>query len=148
MPQLLSSKNLLLSSRPLAVGVVGDQAALQHLLSLDTAAREATCDVVELRLDTLQMPAAELRQLLTGNTLPLLLTCRHPSEGGSSPTDPAARAAMIEPLLDLAALVDIELRTAQQMLSSSGPSTTSRPPLPMRCWRAPSPSRSPSGSTA
>jgi len=114
-PQLISSKNLLLSSRPLAVGVVGDLSALQHLMSLDPAAREATCDVVELRLDTLNLSAEELRRLLAGNTLPLLLTCRHPSEGGSSPTDPAARAAMIEPLLDLAALVDIELRTAAQM---------------------------------
>lgn len=97
------------------MGVVGDQAALQHWLSLDSAAREATCDVVELRLDTLNVPAAELRANLAGHTLPILLTARHPSEGGASPDDPAARAAMIEPLLDLAALVDIELRTAQQM---------------------------------
>ena len=93
MPQLISSKNLLLSSRPLAVGVVGDLSALQHLMSLDPATREATCDVVELRLDTLNLPAEELRRLLAGNTLPLLLTCRHPSEGGSSPTDPAAYPA-------------------------------------------------------
>lgn len=115
MPQLISSKNLLLSSRPLAVGVVGDQAALQHLMSMDKAHREATCDLVELRLDTLDLPAEELRRILKGNELPLLLTCRHPAEGGASPTDVVARAAMIDPLLDLAALVDIELRTAQQM---------------------------------
>ncbi|MFM7604408.1 MAG: type I 3-dehydroquinate dehydratase [Prosthecobacter sp.] len=115
MPQLFSSKNLLLSSKPLAVGVVGDQGALQHWLSLDNATRDATCDAVELRLDTLNLPPEELRHRLTGITQPILLTCRHPSEGGSAPAEPVARAAMIEPLLDLASLVDIELRTAQQM---------------------------------
>ncbi len=97
MAQLVSSKNLLFSSRPLAVGVVADIAALEHLTSLESASRANLCDVAELRLDQLQMPAAELRAKLAGNTLPLLLTARHPAEGGQAPEDPGARAAMIEP---------------------------------------------------
>jgi 3-dehydroquinate dehydratase-1 len=115
MAQLVSSKNLLFSSRPLAVGVVADAAALAHFTSLDSAARTNLCDVAELRLDQLQLPAADLRAQLAGNTLPLLLTARHPAEGGQAPEDPAARAAMIEPLLDLATLIDVELRSAAQM---------------------------------
>lgn len=115
MPQLLSSKNLLLSSRPLVVGVVPDLAALEHLQDMDAATREQTCDVVELRLDTLNLPADELRQRVAGITTPLLLTARHPAEGGQGSPDAAGRAALIEPLLDLAALVDIELRSAQEM---------------------------------
>lgn len=115
MPQHLSSKNLLLSSRPLVVGVLSDEAALAHFVSMDSATREATCDVIELRLDTLGMEACDLRAQLAGNTTPILLTARHPAEGGKGSTDPAGRAALIEPLLDLAALVDIELRSAQEM---------------------------------
>lgn len=115
MAQLVSSKNLLFSTRPLAVGVVADAAALAHFTSLDSAARANLCDVAELRLDQLQLPAADLRAQLAGNTLPLLLTARHPAEGGQAPEDPAARAAMIEPLLDLATLIDLELRSAAQM---------------------------------
>lgn len=115
MAQLVSSKNLLFSSRPLAVGVIADEGALAHFTSLDEEARAALCDVAELRLDLLKLPAADLRAKLTGNSLPLLLTARHPAEGGQGPEDPAGRAAMIEPLLDLAALVDLELRSAMQM---------------------------------
>jgi 3-dehydroquinate dehydratase-1 len=148
MAQLVSSKNLLFSSRPLAVGVVADSAALDHLTSLDPTARAALCDVAELRLDQLQLPAADLRAKLAGNTLPLLLTARHPAEGGQAPEDPAARAAMIEPLLDLATLIDLELRSAAQMQgtiqkahaarASGGRArfTTSRPRLLTRCSAA------------
>lgn len=115
MAQLVSSKNLLFSTKPLAVGVVADAAALDHLISLDNAARANLCDLAELRLDQLKIPAEELRAALAGNTLPLLLTARHPAEGGQGPEDPKARAAMIEPLLDLATLIDLELRSAAQM---------------------------------
>lgn len=115
MAQLVSTKNLLFSSRPLAVGVVADSAALEHFTSLDNAARAHLCDVAELRLDQLQLPAADLRAMLAGNTLPLLLTARHPAEGGQGPEDPVARGGMIEPLLDIATLIDLELRSAVQM---------------------------------
>lgn len=115
MAQLVSSKNLLFSSRPLAVGVIADSAALEHFTSLDSAARTALCDVAELRLDQLQLPAVDLRARLVGNETPLLLTARHPAEGGQGSEDPAARAALIEPLLDLATLIDIELRSVLPM---------------------------------
>ncbi|MBE2287505.1 MAG: type I 3-dehydroquinate dehydratase [Prosthecobacter sp.] len=104
-----------MSSRPLAVGVISDEPALEHFVSLDAPARLALCDVAELRLDLLKLPPADLRAKLAGNTLPLLLTARHPAEGGQGPEDPVARGAMIEPLLDLAALIDIELRSAMPM---------------------------------
>lgn len=115
MAQLVSSKNLLMSSRPLAVGVISDDTALDHFTSLEPAARLALCDVAELRLDLLKRPAGDLRAKLAGNTVPLLLTARHPAEGGQGPEDAAGRAAMIEPLIDLAALIDLELRSAMQM---------------------------------
>ncbi len=118
MAQLVSSKSLLFSSRPLAVGVISDAAALDHFASLDPAARMALCDLAELRLDLLKTPEETLRSKLAGNTLPLLITARHPAEGGQALEDAAARSALIEPVLDLAALIDIELRSVMPMQST------------------------------
>ena len=115
MPQLLSSSNLLLSSRPLAVGVIPDPATLQLWASLSPSQREASCDLIELRLDTLKTPAEDIRAALAGNATPVLLTARHPAEGGQGTEDAAGRRALLEPLLDLAALVDIEMRSAMDM---------------------------------
>lgn len=117
MPQLLSSSNLLLSSRPLAVGVIPDPATLQFWAGLSAAQREASCDAIELRLDTLKLPPTEVRTALAGNTTPVLLTARHPAEGGQGTEAAAGRIALLEPLLDLAQLVDIELRSAMEMRS-------------------------------
>ncbi len=115
MAQLVSTRNPLHSTRPLTVGVIPDAASLSLWSSMSPEQREATCDIIELRLDTLKTPAADLRQALTGNTIPVLLTARHPSEGGQGTEDAAGRMALIEPLLDLAALVDVELRSALEM---------------------------------
>lgn len=84
---------------------------------MSAADRESTCDLIELRLDTLQLPAAELRATLSrcGNSTPILLTARHPAEGGQGSPDAAGRMALIEPLIDIAALIDIELRSAADM---------------------------------
>jgi len=111
MPQLLSSKNLLLSSRPLTVGVVSQPDALAALLGQTAAERAAACDLFELRLDLLKLDAAEMRKAIPALGLPVLLTARHPAEGGQGSEDAAGRRALLEPLLDLAALIDIELRS-------------------------------------
>lgn len=115
MPQLLSSSNVLLSSRPLAVGVIPDPVTLQLWSGWSQAQRETACDVIELRLDTLKTPTADIRAALAGNTTPVVLTARHPAEGGQGSADAAGRMTLIEPLLDLAQLVDIELRSAMEM---------------------------------
>ena len=115
MPQLLSSKNLLLSTRPLTVGVASSPEAVSELLSLSSADRADTCDLVELRLDLLKVEASELRQVIPMLELPVLLTARHPDEGGQGSADAAGRIAMLEPLLDLATLIDVELRSVPDM---------------------------------
>jgi 3-dehydroquinate dehydratase-1 len=115
MPQLLSSKNLLLSTRPLTVGVLADEAALRRFVAMTPQERQSTCDVAEVRLDQLPFSSDELRGLLEGWDTPILLTARHPLEGGFAPTDPVQRMAMIEPLLDRAALLDLEIRSAAEM---------------------------------
>lgn len=104
-----------MSTRPLVVGVLPDSATLQRWVEMSADERAMTCDVIELRLDTLKTNPKDLRSALTGNEVPVLLTARHPAEGGQGPEDAAGRMAMIEPLLDLAVLVDIELRSAMEM---------------------------------
>jgi 3-dehydroquinate dehydratase-1 len=97
------------------VGVISDAATLDLWSKMEAQQQTTHCDVIELRLDTLQLPAADVRSALAKNTTPVLLTARHPAEGGQAPEGAAGRMAMIEPLLDLAVLVDIELRSAMEM---------------------------------
>ncbi len=117
MAQLVSTRNPLHSNRPLTVGVIPDTMTLGIWSGMNPDEREFTCDIIELRLDTLKTPAADLRAALAGNTTPILLTARHPAEGGQGSEDAAGRMTLIEPLLDLAVLLDIELRSAMEMKS-------------------------------
>jgi 3-dehydroquinate dehydratase-1 len=115
MPQLLSSKNLLLSTRPLTVGVISQPETLTEVLAQSPEQRAAACDLFELRLDLLKLDTADLRAAIPKLDLPVLLTARHPAEGGQGTEAAAGRIALLEPLLDLAALIDIELRSAGDM---------------------------------
>lgn len=117
MAQHLSTRSVLLSTRPLAVGVIPDAETLALWAGMDASQRAATCDVIEVRLDTLKLPHQDVRKALEGNSTPVLLTARHPAEGGQGPEDAAGRMALIEPLLDLSVLIDIELRSAMEMRS-------------------------------
>ncbi len=117
MAQLISSKNLLLSTRPLTVGVISQPEALESTLAASAEVRAATCDLFELRLDLLKLDTADLRKAIPALDLPVLLTARHPAEGGQGTEDPAGRRALLEPLLDLATLIDIELRSVMEMRS-------------------------------
>jgi len=115
MPQLLSSKNLLLSTRPLTVGVISQPETLTEVLSQSPEQRAAACDLFELRLHLLKLDTADLRTAIPKLDLPVLLTARHPAEGGQGTGGSAAGIALLEPLLDLASLIDIELRSAGDM---------------------------------
>ena len=115
MPQLLSSKNLLLSTRPLTVGVISQPETLAEILAQSTEKRAAACDLFELRLDLLRLDTAEMRAAIPKLDLPVLLTARHPAEGGQGTEAAAGRIALLEPLLDVASLIDIELRSAGDM---------------------------------
>ena len=115
MAQLVSTKNLLLSTRPLTVGVASQPEALAAFMSLTVEERRATCDLIELRLDLLELDADELQHAIPLMGLPVLLTARHPAEGGQGTEDPAGRKALLEPLISLATLIDIELRSVPDM---------------------------------
>lgn len=115
MPQLLSSKNLLLSNQPLVVGVINTSELLNHFP--DQPDPHLICDVLELRLDTINLSANELRPLAAKLPLPILLTARHPEEGGDHQLSAEQRSQILHDLLDVATLIDVELRSADALQS-------------------------------
>lgn len=115
MPQLVSSKNLLHSTQPQVVGVINSASLLEGFSQ--TSLPAGACDILEIRLDTINLPADELLPHLSQLPLPLLLTARHPNEGGDNQLSTEQRIALVESCLPLASLVDIELRSVPEMQS-------------------------------
>ena len=101
-----------MSVRPLVVGVPADLEALRVFAGETAEERSAQCDVVELRLDLLKAGAEELLRLLEAVETPLLVTARHPDEGGGQGgLDARQRWSLVEPFLSRASLWDVELRS-------------------------------------
>ena len=72
-------------------------------------------DIVEIRLDQL-IGEQSIGNKLSKINHPLLLTCRHPDEGGQNQiSDPIERQRILEPLLSYASAIDIELAEADSM---------------------------------
>ena len=114
MVQLLFTKNLLLSTAPLVVGAVSSADCLEGLSQVSLDAEE--CDILELRLDSIALPVSEMHAHAERLPLPCLITARHPDEGGTGGLSGLARAALLEAHLDVAALMDVELRSVEELL--------------------------------
>lgn len=110
MAQLVSSGKLLDSTHPRVVAVIASRPVLDSFCQSETQADE--CDLCELRLDSLQMADADLQAAAARLKVPIILTARHPDEGGDGALDAARRAALLEAHLERAAFLDIELRSA------------------------------------
>ncbi|MBA3834123.1 MAG: type I 3-dehydroquinate dehydratase [Chthoniobacterales bacterium] len=92
------------------VGVIADRVALQKATRL-----RRPPDFVELRLDALLDCLEEVESALAKLRAPLILTARHPAEGGCGALAASDRRALLWRFLDHAALIDIELRSAREM---------------------------------
>ena len=114
MPQVFSSKNVLLSPHPLVIGAVSSADTLEGISQISLDAAE--CDILELRLDMIDLPIEELKTHAAQLPFPLLITARHPDEGGEGRLDATARMSLLEALLPHATLMDVELRSATEML--------------------------------
>jgi 3-dehydroquinate dehydratase-1 len=96
------------------VGTIHSPAALRQALRL----RPGAVDLFELRVDNF---AAEpsglsgLRRAVERLQLPLILTVRHPAEGGAASLSTAQRLALYREFLPHAALVDLELRSLSSL---------------------------------
>src|SRR5205085_6636671 len=98
------------SSSSKLVGVVASLAALARATHL-----RHPPDFFELRLDALRDSLGEVDRAIPKLRAPLILTARHPAEGGLGALSPAARRALLSRFLKQAAFVDLELRSVGQM---------------------------------
>lgn len=87
--------------------------------SLTTLARAARLrqppDFFELRLDALRDSLGEVARAIPDLPAPLILTARHPREGGLGGLAIGARRALLFRFLESAAAVDLELRSVRQL---------------------------------
>lgn len=74
-------------------------------------------DLVEIRLDCIPESIDQLGRLVREIKLPLIITARHPQEGGGGRLGVAARRQKLDALLPQAGFVDIELRSVASMQS-------------------------------
>jgi 3-dehydroquinate dehydratase-1 len=92
------------------VGVIASPAALVRALRL-----RYPPDLFELRLDALRRSLGTVARAIPQLRAPLILTARHPAEGGRGGLKLAARRTLLLRFLDHAAFVDLELRSVRQM---------------------------------
>jgi 3-dehydroquinate dehydratase-1 len=97
--------------RPCVVGVITSQTDLD--LAILTRERP---DLFELRLDHLVGPTAagldELEEKISRLRAPLIITARHPQEGGANKLKLRQRRNLLSRFLPRARYIDIELRSA------------------------------------
>jgi 3-dehydroquinate dehydratase-1 len=93
-------------STPLVVGVILTRADLRRAVRMRNPP-----DLFELRLDALFARREEVEAALRDLRAPLIITARHPREGGSNQLSVQERRALLLRFLPHAAYVDLELRS-------------------------------------
>jgi 3-dehydroquinate dehydratase I len=99
--------------RPLVVGVIASRADLKRAQRM-----RRTPDLFELRLDRLAGMADQVENVLPKLRAPLIITARHPHEGGANKLPLLRRRDLFARFLDHADYMDVELRSAPQLRSS------------------------------
>jgi 3-dehydroquinate dehydratase-1 len=98
--------------RPQVVGVITTRADLERALRM-----RRPPDLFELRLDRLAGMADQLEKVLPKLRTPLIITARHPHEGGVSKLRLQQRRDLLTRFLNYADYVDVELRSAPALRS-------------------------------
>ena len=94
------------------VGTIHTPQALAAALKL----RRSSVDFLELRVDAFADGRLEsLESQISRLPAPLLVTVRHPKEGGANQLSPGQRRALFKRFLPHAAVLDVELRSAGQL---------------------------------
>ena len=98
--------------RPLIVGVIASRTELRRAVSL-----RHPPDLFEVRLDHLIGLAKNLKATISKLPAPIIITARHPAEGGVHNLSPRQRIELLERFLENAAYVDAELRSVPRLAS-------------------------------
>lgn len=104
-------KKLELASRPLVVATVHTGQGLKQAVH----SREGGIDLFEIRLDCLGKGLATFAVCAEDFRKPLLITARHPNEGGVNRLTLAQRRLLLRLYLPAATAVDVELRSVPSM---------------------------------
>ena len=97
--------------RPRIVGVIFSRTDLRRALRMRNPP-----DLFELRLDALAGCIPEVKSALSRLGAPIIITARHPREGGINQLSGPQRRAMLLEFLSRAKYVDLELRSADSFL--------------------------------
>jgi 3-dehydroquinate dehydratase I len=100
-------------ARPLAVATAHSVRGLQEAARL----LRGEVDFVEVRLDLLAGADRALREVVPRLRMPVLLTARHPLEGGAKSLTLAQRVDLLMEFLPHATAIDIELRSVRSLAS-------------------------------
>ncbi len=95
-------------ARAQLVGVVASRADLRFALAMAHPP-----DLFELRLDLLVGCLGELEKKISKLRAPLIITARHPAEGGANKLSTQRRRALLARFLPHARYLDVELRSAK-----------------------------------
>lgn len=112
MSGIQTSRNL--SVRPQVVGAVHSPGALRRALRI----RPGEVDFLEIRADAFASDPGPLLRALPRLRVPLIITVRHPAEGGLHRLGLARRRALFAQFLPFATLIDIELRSCAQLAAT------------------------------
>jgi 3-dehydroquinate dehydratase-1 len=96
-----------LRGEPKIVGTVHSPGSLRAALRL----REGDVDFLELRVDHFAGDPAALLRAAPRLPAPLIVTVRHPSEGGAHPLESRRRRELFTEFLPVANCIDVELRS-------------------------------------
>jgi 3-dehydroquinate dehydratase-1 len=96
--------------RPKIVAVIASRTDLQRALRM-----RKPPDVFELRLDQLVNCLEKLRSAITGLPAPVILTARHPREGGAHNLSTQRRRTLLLKFLPSAAWLDVEVRSTKSL---------------------------------
>ncbi len=100
------------TQRPRVVGVIASRADLGRALAMRNPS-----DLFELRLDRLAGIVDQLENKLPRLRAPLIITARHPQEGGANNLSLRQRRELLTRFLSHACYIDVELRSASALRS-------------------------------
>jgi 3-dehydroquinate dehydratase I len=102
-----SKNSSVLRDKPQVVAAVHSEGALGRALEL----QPGDVDFLEIRVDNFAGNPAPVLEALPNLRVPLLITVRHPMEGGAAKLNFAEREALFAQFLPRATLIDVELRS-------------------------------------
>jgi 3-dehydroquinate dehydratase-1 len=98
--------------RPRVVGVITSPAEFDFAIRMNEPP-----DLFELRLDRLVRVIDRLENKISRLRAPLVITARHPMEGGTNRLSPSERHNLLARFLSRARYIDVELRSAPVFVS-------------------------------